>query len=58
MEANKNYLAIETLKKSYMQARMFFSDKDHHHAIDILTQIIEVWFLQINLVSFLTIVSC
>lgn len=44
-DANKNYLAIETLKKSYMQARMFFSDKDHHHAIDLLTQIIDVCFI-------------
>lgn len=38
-------MAIETLKKNYMQAQMFFSDKDYHHAIDILTQVIDVQFI-------------
>ncbi|EFX71969.1 hypothetical protein DAPPUDRAFT_308628 [Daphnia pulex] len=41
-EVNKNYIAIESLKKSYMQVQMFFSDKDYHHAIDLLTQVIDI----------------
>jgi DnaJ family protein C protein 3 len=47
-EVNKNYIAIESLKKSYMQAQMFFSDKDYHHAIDLLTQVIDVCFYKLS----------
>lgn len=40
-EANKHFSAIEGLKRDYMNARMFYSDKEHFHSIDLITRIIE-----------------
>lgn len=40
-EANKNYHLIETLKKKFQQARMFYSDRDYHNALHVLTELIE-----------------
>ena len=43
-EANKFYDAIPGLKHDYMTSRMFYSDKEYYHAIDLFTKIIEVFF--------------
>ena len=40
-EANKNYFTIESLKKDYKIAHMFYSDKDHYNAVSSLTKLIE-----------------
>jgi len=40
-EANRNYFLIESLKKKFQQARMFFSDKDYNNALQLLTELIE-----------------
>jgi len=40
-EVNRNYFLIESLKKKFQQARMFYSDKDYHNALHLLTELIE-----------------
>jgi len=51
-EANRNYFLIESLKKKFQQARMFYSDKDYHNALHLLTELIEVKLISYRLYIF------
>lgn len=53
-EANKYYLAIEPLKKTYMKARMQYSDKNHQQAVDLLGQVIDVSHLSMFIMLFIS----